>query len=455
MSLLLFFVVMSSVAEANLHSFLKKEQVNVEPNVLLLIDTSGSMAFKMQNDDKTWGDGTRPYFRSSTSRGIYYGADNTPGTNVTGNNNASVDFNYHPLLRFIPNAELTSADIGDSLANQYFSKRVTGTDPEAKPGESDYKYPNDSRMYVLKNVMFRILTDETLVSNIRLALSTYHQTGLWSDDGWSNYYHWEPRETEWVYQNGNWKQVGLPQAIYWRGGDNKARLVENFNTTTNEIHLENITKWFDGEDDTDHREMRAHGATPLAVSIFGPTSTSDSARKFFSGNDALGNAVVSQECQDNWLIVLTDGADTQGGNPAQAVKDLYDLFKNQKKRPIKTFVIGMINPNANEDTRALAKTLSRMADYGDNGVLDEDYGTGWDINKSKAYFPQDMEGLFNAFREIFYSIKEQATTGGAPLATPSRSTSGDDAFYQAQYLPRNGKQWEGYLAKFVKKTASA
>lgn len=438
----LFFALMTfAAAEATLHPFLKKENVKVEPNVLLLIDTSGSMAFKMQNDDKTWGDGTRPYFRTNNSRGIYYGADNNPGLTVSGNNNASIDYNYHPLLRFIPSAELSNAGISTPEANTYFSRRVSGTDPEAKTGESNYKYPNDSRMYALKNVMYRILTDETLVSNIRLALSTYHQNGpLWSSSSSSNYYKWEP-------------YYGDSQGIYWRGGQNEARLVENFNSTTNETHLENIKKWFDGEDDSEHRELRAHGGTPLAVSIYG-TKSSDSARTFFNGNDSLGNPVVSEVCQDNWLIVLTDGADTEGGDPVEAVKDLYLLFNEQQKRPIKTFVIGMINPNANKDTRALAKTLSKMADYGENGVLDQDYGDSWDISKSKAYFPQDMEGLLNAFREIFYSIKEQASTGGAPLATPSRSSSGDDSFYQAQYLPRNGKQWEGYLAKFVKNTAS-
>lgn len=454
-------------AEADLHPFLKKENVQVEPNVLLLIDTSGSMTRKMKYDDFTYGDGTRPFISANTKT-IYYGMDSDKD-----NNDASIDFNYHPLLRFIPSAELTNAGINNNTAEKYFAKRVAKTDPPKQSGESDFKYPNDSRMYILKNVMYRILTDDTLISNIRLGLSTYHQTNLldpWDD--WGNYYHWSPVETK-----TDWRgriTDGFPQAIYWRysnANDNKgkARLVENFNSTQNTTHLDNIKKWFNGEDDGDHKELRAHGWTPLAVSIYGQANDPKdkgkypSARTFYEGTDGQDSPqpVVSHECQDNWLIVLTDGEDEQegdlrgryrSGDPVAAVKNLYDLYKaSDKKKPIRTFVIGIINPNSNKD---LAKVLSKMADYGDNGVLDQNYNDPWTPVNSKAYFPQDMEGLFNAFREIFYSIKEQSSTGGAPLATPSRSPSGDDSFYQAQYLPRNGRQWEGYLAKFAKNVAN-
>ena len=71
----------------------------VEPNVLLLIDTSGSMTFQMDNDNSTYGDGTKPY-----KNWTYYGKDKNPGTSTPGTNNLVSDDNhdYHPLLRYIP-----------------------------------------------------------------------------------------------------------------------------------------------------------------------------------------------------------------------------------------------------------------------------------------------------------------------------------------------------------------
>lgn len=392
--LLILLSIIPAAAETKLHPFLKKEKVKVEPNVLLLIDTSGSMAFRMEDDDKTWGDGTRPYKKPGTNNwGIYYGFDNEKHPDSkkrnNDNNDASSDYNYHPLLRFIPSQELVAAGISTTVADKWFAKRVSGVDPDSLPGESDYKYPNDSRMYVLKNVMYRILSDETLVSNIRLALSTYHQTGpTWNDSSSSNYHYWPPSDS------------GNSQGIYWRGGDDKAMLHENFDSTTNTNHLNNIKKWFDGEDDGDHKELRAHGATPLAASIY---QSSDSAKKFFEDKDKNGKNVVSERCQDNWLVVLTDGADTQGGDAATAVRNLYNLFKNKNKKEIKTFVIGLIDPEASKN-KDLVKTLAKMADYGDDGVLSDTYGSKWTLENSKAsknpYFPRNMEGLFKDRKSV-------------------------------------------------------
>jgi hypothetical protein len=81
----------------------------VEPNVLLLIDTSGSMAFKMENNVSTNGDGSKPYLRGGTTY-RYFGNDNNPGNNNDDNNDPSVDFNYHPLLREVPPEEIARTD---------------------------------------------------------------------------------------------------------------------------------------------------------------------------------------------------------------------------------------------------------------------------------------------------------------------------------------------------------
>ncbi|GAB1426750.1 hypothetical protein MASR2M17_01760 [Aminivibrio sp.] len=40
----------------------------MEPNVLLLIDTSGSMTFRMDSGTSTYGDGTKPVTLNGTLR---------------------------------------------------------------------------------------------------------------------------------------------------------------------------------------------------------------------------------------------------------------------------------------------------------------------------------------------------------------------------------------------------
>jgi type IV pilus assembly protein PilY1 len=460
--LLLFHVLFPYGAESALHPFAKSEKAKVEPNVLLLIDTSASMVFRMDNNDSRWGDGTKPVINGA-NKYIYYGKDNNPGKNIVDNNYAGEDKTYyHPNLRFIPLKELQDVGISSQQADKYFSLRDEDKgDPKAKVGESNYKYPNDSRMYTLKNVMYRILQDRTLISNMRLALATYHQSKI---SNWTLpnnryiWYIWPPEGTNTdtgdgvsFYIDANFNDR---QPIYWQTASlNRARLVEGFDNTDNTFHFDRVLQWFDGKDVGDGRELRADGGTPLALSIY--NDNSESVRHYFSGNDAEGDRVISESCQSNWLIVLTDGADSTGNDPAESVRKLYNLYKSPSYRPIKTFVIGLVKPAQNN----LTKTLSKMADYGDDGTLRSStyYNNSWkwetDKDVTKAYFPQNMEELFDAFREIFYSIKEQASTGGAPLATPSKSPSGEDSYYQAQFLPRNGKQWEGYLAKYVRAVA--
>ncbi len=436
--LVLFHVLFPCRAESALQPFAKTEKAKVEPNVLLLIDTSASMEEWIKsrtptNYTSTFGDGTKPY------GGYRYFGKDVDSFNNAMNDIGSNTYNYHPLLRYIPQTFLS----GIANPGNYFAEKRVSGDDEPGVGESNYKYPNDSKMYILKNVMYRILSDATLVSNIRLALSTYDQIGPRSVNPSSNWYRWPPE---------SW---GNDQNIYWYFNDwnRYAKLHENFDSTSNSTHLSNIKKWFDGEDDVAHRELRLHGGTPLKNSIF--STSNPSARSFFLGDDANGNDVVSEACQDNWLIVVTDGADsweTNLNDVARSVQNLYGVFDGRTKSKIKTFVIALVDPTVSSQ-RNFVIMLSKMADYGDNGVLDQEYDNSWTYQDSKAYFPRDMEGLFEAFREIFYSIKEQSSTGGAPLATPSKSPTGEDSYYQAQFLPRNGKQWEGYLAKYVRNVA--
>lgn len=455
----------------------------VEPNVLLLIDTSGSMAYRMRSSTSTYGDGTNPYNFGGSTTYNYFGADQNSGRNTTGNNDASVDYNYHPLLRYIPeeilpsNTSYFSYDVVTETGERWENSRDGGFLPdgyrlntsdgrleiryvwfiftlwrnveqnESKPEppsgyrwdwqsgawylqkygpytetKNKYKYPNDSRMYTLKNVMYRILTDSTLVGNLRLALASYRQTEFSSGSS-SSYYRWTPTSG------------GSQQRISWKYPDsdrNRAMLRVNFGSTTKlpggPTHLESIKQWFDGTETSSNPEFRADGNTPLATSIW--YNSSESARAYFAAS-----GVVTDWCQDNWLIVLTDGANNDGSNERTAVNNLYNMTitlpNGKQAKKIKTFVIGLIDP---DEQTSLRDTLNTMAANGQT---------------EKAYFATDMEGLLAAFKEIFQTIQDFAATGSAPLVNPPKAAGGQGNAYSTGFKPKSDQQWTGYLYSYT------
>lgn len=489
----------------------------VEPNVLLLIDTSGSMTFQMDNDNSTYGDGTKPY-----KNWTYYGKDKNPGTSTTGTNNIVSDDNhdYHPLLRYIPDNLLpnnTSYFSYDVVTETVTTKEKTkngaflsGTDYRLANGEwvdsggvfpstqndgrliryykqgilnpiyiavgkdenkpnapadcewvwensawylyktvqttverKKYKYPNDSRMYILKNVLYRILGDTSLVGDMRMALSGYSQTYNSSGRG-SDWYQWTPL-------THNSPSAGSGVNITWKSDKkDQAKLHVDFGSTTKtENHLKKIREWFDGTETSDNEEFRADGGTPLAASIY--NSSSNSAYHFIK--DA-----IEYWCQDNWLVVLTDGADDAfSSNPNKgpaAVKSLYDkkitAMDKMTAKPIKTMVIGMINPDQQMN---LAKALAKMADYGDDGELRTDaYDNAgkWKlpIEESKAYFATDLDKLMEAFSTIFRTIQDVAATGSAPLVNPPKSFDSSGKVYSTGFKPSSTRQWTGFLTSY-------
>ena len=500
----------------------------VEPNVLLLIDTSGSMTFAMDGD-YTYGDGSNPY--SFKNKQFYFGRDTDESNNVSSDD-------YHPglgryihkdhlpenpgaYLDFVTSSETISKDNSVSPFKDGDYKLADGTFQvgysypsdgrlikkgkwnnynkvnynDSKPTEPTdcewrwdndkkawflwvlnrrYLYPNDSRMYVLKNVLYRILSDTTLVGGLRLALSAYNQDYESSGTN-SLWYVWPPTNTN--YNNGS------REVISWESQGDKARLHVGFaSTTTSPDHLKTIRDWFDGkeglEDGTMNYEFRAGAGTPLAKSIDNSTSENDSVIDFYKME---GTVTAREWCRDNWLVLLTDGGDNdfindiwgQKDNVPNAVKKLYDLnFGITGARPVKTMVIGLVDPDDEED---LAKSLAKVADYGDDGEIDTgnyspktysewvwDRRWGWvlwdntyefvwnkPISDSKAYFATDLKSLMAAFKTIFQTIQDAAATGSAPLVNPPKTLGGAGKVYSAGFRPKNDQQWLGFLSSYT------
>ncbi len=411
---------------------------SVQPNVLLLLDTSGSMMYRSESDTSTYGDGSKPYYgqyryydnsgRLVTTKGWqkYFGKDVD-----NSNNNPNVEFNYHPNLIYIDESDLT--DISESN-RKYFAK-----------SGSQYLYPNDSRMYKLKLVLWEILNDPGLVSGLRLGLATYYQqqNSPPKVPGIGVYYQWPPISG------------GSNQALSWEGSSswNRALLRRFFKSTDEPGSIEEITQWIDGVESSNNPELRAHGATPLAASIYGADAHPNQSNPY--GGDArdffLMDGAITAWCQQNWLIVLTDGADTQtrpyDESPVTAVKNLYDehtknswpSFYGNKAQPVKTMVIGLINPNAS-GVSTLRNTLNRMANVGDDGK--ENGST------KEAYFATNVEELMKAFKDIFKQIQSFNSTGNAPLVSPPIGGQ-EGGVYVPNFVPRIERQWNGHLYKYT------
>ena len=456
-----------------------KEGFMLEPNILLLLDTSGSMVFRTEDDDPTRGDGSRPAFHKGDNGhgirhestqwyfdGSYFGRDTNSDNNDPSNPN-----NYHSLLRYIDSTE-ESADLPQQVysATQIVFDELSSTQKNnwfATDG-GRYLFPNDSRMYKLKLVLWRILNDPSLVSNLRMGLATYYQDDGFARSDWYRFYPWG--EWEYSYSGSYWYWDDW-QDTYWTAGSstNYALLREGFSSTNEQGHLNALKKWVDGAeyydvpDYEDNLELRADGNTPLASSIYNTTNPSDCAYDYFEDN-----GVIKGWCQDNYLIVLTDGADTDPAfgdtddprhktKPIERVQLLYDnsqninVFYEQPNRPVKTLVIGFIDPESPTNAD-LKNTLNQMADVGWDGESD-DIGPRGEDTEDQAFFANDVDALLTAFTEIFTLIQQKSGTAGAPLISPGSKTGEETgSVYVASFVPNPNDQWEGKFHKYTLET---
>ncbi len=369
------------------------------PNILFLIDTSGSMTFD-KYDTYTYGDGSLPWWKSSyyPSFQYYWGKD----TDAT-NNNTSIESNYHPLL---------------------VRKGVY-----ARSGESaNDLIPNDSRLYILRNVMYRLLQKEGIMEGINVAIGTYSQVQDVAQGDW--YYDFRSDSWEYITWKGSNKGMKLRQ-----------QLVSAIDPSTGNVRQE-LLELFDGTETSTNGELRADGSTPLAASIYPEKKQkASSAYDFF--HDMSGN--FDGICQANWVVVMTDGEDTASNStPHEAVKNLYDKTSNLKTSsgdtlyyPVRTMVIGFIN---SKDMPTLRKELDDCADIGFDGKDDG--------NPAHAYYADNFDDLFTAFEEIVITIKEMSGRKSPPAVRAGLpGTKGD--VYVPEMVYWETKLWEGILEKYL------
>ncbi len=450
----------------------------LDPNVILLVDTSGSMTYDTKDGTYTHGDGGIPTLLKDGSSwervSVNFGRDTDDSNNSPWDVN-----NYHPQLRYMDQYNWVSnffdqEILGEGTSWEEDFYALYWADYHFADDDGRYLFPNDSRMYKLKLVLYNLFSDPTLLNGLRVGLSTFHQTyfGDKNENGIFDEYHFEtddPFNSTWYYWvdwewgwwdfdgDGDYEQGWIydfndRQRVTWMGGTSYYGDLRVGIDDWEGDHISELKSWVDGKElilsdgSPQNPELRAEGSTPLEGSIHNDSSKDDCIYDFF-GQDG----VIEGWCQDNWLIVLTDAQspDPAGSDPVQAVSDLYHdsktltSFFDNDNQPVRTLAIGFID-SADINNQQMVTTLQEMADVGidgkDSGDADNDPG--------KAYFANDVPALMQSFRDIFDIIQSRSGSGGAPLVSPAKLTGESSSVYVASFVPYNNQQWEGSIKKY-------
>jgi type IV pilus assembly protein PilY1 len=219
--------------------------------------------------------------------------------------------------------------------------------------------------------------------------------------------------------------------------------------------------------------LSANGYTPLAEVLY-------EVGRYFKGGESYFNykngvkvqytSPLEYYCQKNFVILMTDGISTQDRNsilnsigdqdgdirePVGAVNDpgfdlngsdflddvvkyVYDndlstTFAN--KQNIVTYSIGFELDSSDPDNAPLAKDLLRRA---------ATHGHG------KFYTTSGTVGLANAFSNILNEVLANASSFVAPIVPVSKMerTTAGDKIYLAFFRPNSGKMWSGNIKKY-------
>lgn len=201
---------------------------------------------------------------------------------------------------------------------------------------------------------------------------------------------------------------------------------------------------------------------PIKDKSFTGTATDENG---YTPYDApIVNFPIRNECDPNWLIILTAGDDVSSPyKSSKAVEHLYHYTKNNKvvrikdptkpptkenleavklSVPIRTLVIGFVDTqDADPKTKALINELKNMADLGWDGKLD---GVG------KAYFANNVPDLLRALREVLgivvTDIPDKNVASTRSLIAP---TGADAEGIQTSFVPSSVDQWQADIRYYT------
>jgi len=174
--------------------------------------------------------------------------------------------------------------------------------------------------------------------------------------------------------------------------------------------------------DEAERPLLAIGSTPIAASL-------DDFRLWYAGSDSssdldgwAGTAAQSDidwACRDKYVLFLTDGNETCGGDPCQAAEQL--LLEG-----VRTFVVGFGIDDSQSDLGCIA------------------FEGGTDV----PILPRNQDELVEALRDILSQIKAEARSF-ASASIPAIQSAAADKIYLSSFIPLPSRSvWPGEIDVF-------
>jgi outer membrane protein assembly factor BamB len=222
-------------------------------------------------------------------------------------------------------------------------------------------------MYIAKEAVSSVLAS---IPNARYGLMRYHQG---ESSTKSLYGYWYQADLHYNGDSGSDLNCNRDSDILVNIGENTSS---------------SILSWMDGiETYPTDKELRGDGATPLARSL-------TKALNYFQGTVIPNDP--SRACRQNYVILVTDGLETCGGNPCNAARRLRNVRVQGETYDIKTYVVGLAIP------QSLRANLNCVAREG---------GTG------EPLFANDVVELEQVLTQALNEITAGEFTASAPTIT--------------------------------------
>ncbi len=383
----------------------------VVPDVMIIFDNSGSMTFDGVRDNYPYPSGDQ--YGDATGGD---GSENYPGTDADGDGYAN-DSRMYILKRAL-------TDVVSGVRNYTNLGMISfGFNEDNQP------YPTQST-YWYDDPMVEQLAETTMViKNVRWGhIRSPRRRRCWNvriDDypWWYRYDRvWTVPETSWVTVDTIMDPARTHYQILNCSGGGKLLVRSEAPHSADSILM-----WIDQKEDVPwdlthpeliNKELRALGSTPLATSMY-------RARDNYRDTRIPTDAACA--CRRYFVLVITDGVETCGGNPVAAASALRNLSVAGETYDIQTYVLAVAINNP---------ALNQIAQAG---------GT------EHAYYAENHEEVVNALGEIFWQIRQKAFSFTAPEVVGIRGlrVGYQDKMYVASFIPSVDPIWEGHLKSYL------
>ncbi|OGW61751.1 MAG: hypothetical protein A2V83_08755 [Nitrospirae bacterium RBG_16_64_22] len=366
----------------------------VDPNLLLIVDTSGSMTFD------TYGCAGRTYvYAGNTYTLVLAGTYCNTAVSTVGDAGGAATWG--------------DGTAGIGVVGETYWGRDQGT--PNPPSVTLDGLTNDSRLFIAKAAL------NTLIPNtegVRFALARYFQTegaAINPNADWYRIGNYANNAVNRVTLNYDWPADGCAQSA---SAADAGKLLVNFPlpSDASNANVASIQMWMNGTENfgAGDYEIRARGATPIGGILTWANS-------FFTATEAADTAA----CRKNYALLITDGNETCGGDPVAAATTLHNNGYD-------VFVIGFAIAQGQASINAIAVAGGTDA----NADNDDNPATG-----NAAFFAGNPTELQQALTDVINAIKKGNFARSAPVVS-----FGLDSLYVG-YFDMPG--WKGHFERYA------